>query len=140
MSEVLVVPKAYAYVTRPATDAFELLLFEHPRPDKGIQVPKGGIEDDESPRDAVVRELREETGLADPRDVSFLAEDAWDHPRKPKRYRRHFFHVTVEESRDEWVHTVTGTGSDAGDDYRCFFACPETLTVDADMDAYLDRL
>ncbi|MDG5778668.1 NUDIX domain-containing protein [Haloarculaceae archaeon H-GB2-1] len=139
MSEVLVVAKAYAYVTRPTSES-SLLLFEHPHPDKGIQVPKGGIEDGEDPREAVVRELREETGIDAHREVSFLAEDTWEHPEKQKRYRRHFFRVTVEDSRDEWVHTVTGSGSDAGDDYRCFFADPTEVRVDADMDDYLDRL
>ena len=52
--------RAYAYITSGS----RLLLFTQPgAPDAGIQVPAGTIEPGESPRDAVMREAREETGL-----------------------------------------------------------------------------
>jgi putative (di)nucleoside polyphosphate hydrolase len=41
--------------------------------DNAWQMPQGGIEADETPRQAVLRELREETGLQ-PADVELLAE------------------------------------------------------------------
>lgn len=103
--------KACAYVTRNGT---ELLVFEGPEHD-GLQVPKGTIESDETPREAVVREIREESGLTDPRSIRHLTTDVWTRRRTPpKRYRRHFFHVAVDENRESWTHVVTGTGAEQG--------------------------
>lgn len=52
------------------------------------QMPQGGIDDDESPRDAVLRELREETGLR-PADVEIVAElPQWLVYELPPEYRR----------------------------------------------------
>ena len=53
--------RAYAYIT----NGRRLLLITHPEsPDAGVQVPAGTIEPGESPKYAVMREAREETGLA----------------------------------------------------------------------------
>ena len=55
--------KVTAFVVRSSVDGHDLLLFEHPS--AGIQIPAGTVELDEAPRDAVLRETREETGLAE---------------------------------------------------------------------------
>jgi len=111
-----VVEKAYAYVTRDGGE--ELLVFEPPA-GEAPQVPKGGVEDGEVPREAVVRELREETGLGDAVLRARLGRDEWPHPEKPKTYRRHFFHLSARDAPDEWVHEVTGAGEDCGERYAC---------------------
>ncbi len=59
MAEVL--EKVTAFVLRSSAAGQDLLLFEHPT--AGIQIPAGTVEIDEAPRDAVLRETREETGL-----------------------------------------------------------------------------
>jgi len=48
-------------VTRRREDIAELLVFQHPT--AGIQLPAGTIDDGETPLQAVVREVFEETGL-----------------------------------------------------------------------------
>ncbi len=53
--------KVTAFVTRTGSSGIELLLFRHPN--AGIQLPAGTVEEDESPADAVIREVFEETGL-----------------------------------------------------------------------------
>ncbi len=55
--------KVTAFVVRSSAAGHDLLLFEHPS--AGIQIPAGTVEPDEAPREAVLREAREETGLAD---------------------------------------------------------------------------
>lgn len=130
--------KAYAYVTRPGTD--EILVFRHPDPVAGIQIPKGTVDPGEEPRAAVVRELREESGLDASRPVVHLASDSWSHPTKPKIYRRHFFHLVVAEERDAWHHTVTGGGEDDGMAFSYFWADPGEVELVADMGDYLHRI
>ncbi|WP_435097057.1 NUDIX hydrolase [Halarchaeum sp. P4] len=134
-----VVEKAYAYVTR--RDGAELLVFEPPS-GEGPEVPKGGIEPGEDPAEAVVRELREETGLADAEVVAAVATDEWPHPSKPKTYRRHFFHVAVADAPDEWVHEVTGGGEDDGLRYTCHWMGSEDAgdALIREQGAYLDAL
>ena len=55
------IEKVTAFVTRPGSDGYELLLFEHPA--AGIQIPAGTVDLGESTDDAVLREASEETGL-----------------------------------------------------------------------------
>ncbi|WP_458188711.1 NUDIX hydrolase [Haladaptatus sp. NG-WS-4] len=131
--------KAYAYVTRASTQT-ELLVFEHANQDVGVQVPKGTIEDGEDPRQAVIREVREESGLTDFESVRSITTDVWEHHEKPKAYRRHFFHLEADESCDEWRHTVTGDGEDEGIVYSYYWIRPDASTLARDMDDYLGRI
>ncbi len=130
--------KAYAYVTRANGDGQQLLVFrERSDPDAGIQVPKGGIEHEEVPSQAVRRELREEAGIDHDRPVYHLASDRWRRS-DGKRVARHFFHFPIEEPRDGWAHEVTGGGEDDGLIYDLFWR-PLSRSVDlaAGMDAYV---
>ncbi len=55
---------------------------------RGWQFPQGGLRMDESPEEALYRELREEVGL-EPGDVEMLATTRnWLHYRLPRRYVR----------------------------------------------------
>ena len=58
---VKTIRKVCAAVIRPGPVGSELLVFEHPS--AGVQLPKGGLDADEDPREGVLRELHEETGL-----------------------------------------------------------------------------
>jgi putative (di)nucleoside polyphosphate hydrolase len=131
--------KAYAYVTRDCART-ELLVFEHADREAGVQVPKGGIEDGEAPREAVVREVKEESGLTEFESIRRLTTDVWHHHEKPKAYRRHFFHIEADEGRDEWRHTVTGDGDDCGVVYRYFWIHPEAVSLARDMDDHVERV
>jgi 8-oxo-dGTP pyrophosphatase MutT (NUDIX family) len=57
-----VVEKVTAFVTRETANGRQLLVFHHPL--NGVQLPAGTVELGESPEVAVMREAREETGLA----------------------------------------------------------------------------
>jgi 8-oxo-dGTP pyrophosphatase MutT (NUDIX family) len=62
--------KVTAFVTREGHKGRELLVFRHPT--AGVQLPAGSVEQGESPETAALREVAEETGLADIRVVSNL--------------------------------------------------------------------
>ena len=63
--------KVTAFVVRDSRQSRELLVFRHPT--GGVQLPAGTVEDREDPRDAVLREVNEETGLVGTEIVRELA-------------------------------------------------------------------
>lgn len=92
VQERRLVRKVVGYVVRDDL----LLVFTHddvPLEVAGVQVPAGTIEPDESPAAAVVREVREETGLS-VRVVNALGVERYDvWPAKPEVHERHFFQL-----------------------------------------------
>jgi 8-oxo-dGTP pyrophosphatase MutT (NUDIX family) len=65
-------PKVTAFVTRGGRNGTELLLFRHPT--AGIQIPAGTVEEGETPDEAVLREVAEETGLKDVQVVKRIGQ------------------------------------------------------------------
>jgi 8-oxo-dGTP pyrophosphatase MutT (NUDIX family) len=132
------VEKACAYITRNGS---ELLVFEGPGHD-GFQIPKGTVEPDETPDEAVYREAVEESGLAAFDGVRHLVTDVWTRRASPpKRYVRSFYHATVHEPRDAWTHTVTGSGEEAGTAFEfSWIDLPTDAAFALDLDDYLRAL
>lgn len=108
------VRKAVAYVVHRE----RLLVFTHDDVSievTGVQVPAGTVEAGESPAEAVVREVLEETGLRT-RIVQELGVEQYDvRPAKDEVHERHFFQLApVEDSVPErWQ---AGEGYPSGGD------------------------
>lgn len=141
MRQVVYVPKSCAYVTRDGANGRELLFFVG-RDDDRLQVPKGTIKRDESPREAAARELTEESGLRDLPEFEFVASDVWVRRERPsvRKYIRHFFHVHVNEPRDEWYHTVSD-GQEWGERfYYSWVELPPERGFALGLDEYIEQL
>ncbi|MFU8870008.1 NUDIX hydrolase [Natronococcus sp.] len=136
--ETTYVGKACAYITR---ETGELLVFEGPG-HEGLQIPKGTLEGDESPREGVFREVREESGLATLQGTEHLTTDIWVRRQSPpKCYVRHFFHATVHEPRDRWTHTVRDGGDEHGSEFEFRWIEPTADREFAlDLDDYVGLL
>jgi 8-oxo-dGTP pyrophosphatase MutT (NUDIX family) len=136
--------KVYAYVTREREGQTQALVFRHRVPDApeaGIQVPGGTAEPGERPADTLLRELREEVGIA-PNRLTYIAALAVDHHViAGETVERHFYHVKVDDAPDEWEHVVTGGGEDAGMVFSFFWIeRPDEAPLAADQGAYLGRV
>ena len=96
------VKKVLVYVTR----GDEILVFRHRDfPDAGLQVPGGTIDEGEKPDDAVMREVFEESGLADVRLVRFLGQYMWDASvvQRDEIHQRHVYHLElIGQAPSEW--------------------------------------
>jgi|MDSZ01.2.fsa_nt_gb 8-oxo-dGTP pyrophosphatase MutT (NUDIX family) len=137
--------KAYAYVVRKRNNRKELLVFRHPNPEAGVQVPKGTIDPAEGPGEAVLRELEEESGLTieDLGRVRMLRADRWRDPARPEDpwTIRHFFTIETNEQRQRWQHVVTGAGLDQGMVFEYYWVpLPLKQKLIAEMDAYVKLL
>jgi putative (di)nucleoside polyphosphate hydrolase len=79
----------------------------------GWQFPQGGMRSDETPLEAMFRELAEETGLA-PEHVEVIASTrGWLRYRLPNRYVRHHQHPTCIGQKQVWFLLRLVGGEDA---------------------------
>lgn len=136
--------KVYAYVTREREGRTQALVFRHRVPDApeaGIQVPGGSAQPGERPADALLRELREEAGIA-PDRLTYIGALAVDHHMiAGVTVERHFYHVKVDDAPDEWDHIVTGGGEDAGMVFSFFWIeHADAGTLAGEQGAYLRRV
>ena len=97
------VKKVLAYITK----GDELLVFRHRDfPEAGLQVPAGTIEIGERPRDAVLREVCEESGLTEVRVVCLLGQ--YLHNAAPNRaevHDRYVYHLEpTYPVSSTWLH------------------------------------
>ena len=118
-------------MTRTTPDGDELLVFDHadddPANPSGLQVPAGTMLPFESVAAAAEREVAEETGLHGLEYVGQLGARELGLNDEGGPAVTNFVHLVVPvtapggpvESREEWDHTVTGDGEDAGMTFRC---------------------
>lgn len=118
----LIRQRVVAYVTRDRGRRNELLTIEHRDiPDAGIQVPAGRLDSGEELEEGLHREVEEETGVTGLEIVRQLADGEEFGRLYGKGAHESFaFHAAAEAGGpDEWEHSVTGTGADAGLTYLC---------------------
>ena len=138
-----VVHKAYGYVTRVHHGITQVLVFRHPMVEGGIQVPKGTVRADETPLEAVKREIYEETGLVDFTVEDEIASDEWEYGYGDihELHERHFFLLTANSAPDEWDHTVTGEGGDEGMVFHYFWiSSPSEVEIGFSQGDYLHKI
>ncbi|WP_324728400.1 NUDIX domain-containing protein [Lysinibacillus fusiformis] len=103
-----VVEKAFGYITREHGEQIQVLVFEQNTVGAGIQVPKGTIEEGETPLEAVKREMLEETGLTTLVVQGLIAQDYFNHPSGVLQ-KRYFYHLTISgETKDTWNIILLG--------------------------------
>ncbi len=104
--------KVCPVVLRMGSEA-EILAFRHPL--AGLQLVKGTIEPDESPDDAALRELAEESGLVGAVVASHLG--VWNSDYEDQVWSFYLCEI-ANTLPDEWIHH---TSDDGGHDFRFFW-------------------
>lgn len=110
--------KVLAYITIGTEEEQRLLVFEQKgRPDAGLQVPGGTIEEDELLIDALYREVEEETGIT--RDLLQLegkvSKTKYFPEDKNELIERNIFHLRyLGEVKEHWEHLIISDGADNG--------------------------
>jgi len=131
--------KALGYVTRRG----RLLVFRQlGRPDQGVQVPGGSVEPGESLEEAVLREVREETGLGGLRIAQYLGRAVYElKVDVGPPHERHFFHVVCEgDAPERWQHVGSRSREGADVTFALWWEPLESARLDWEMDAYLAAL
>jgi len=122
--------KVAAFVVRMAPGSEPQLLVYVPddNPSLPPRVPGGGVDDGEVPRQAVRREVLEETGLDRLELVRPLGVHRYFKPYLGKNVERHDFLLrAIDWTPDSWRHRVLGRGGDAGDLVRLWWSKPGEL-------------
>ena len=135
------VDKVVAYVVR----GDRLLVFLHPlHPEVGLQVPAGTVEPGESPETALLRELREETGLSAFGEPAYLGAASVDMAQfgHAESHRRHFYRVPLaQEAPERWRHLETSGGTAPAELFEFFWVPLAPVPVlAADQGVLLDAL
>ncbi|MET8835840.1 NUDIX domain-containing protein [Micromonospora sp. NPDC004540] len=132
-----------AYVLRRTPDGPELLVFDHVDfPEAGTQVPAGGVEPGETPAEAAVREVAEETGLTGVAAVAELGVSEWPHPVTGQARQTTYVQLLATGgTAGTWVHRVAGDGEDGGLRFACrFVPLPLAGRLPDHQDEFLDRI
>lgn len=110
--------KALAFILQPSSAGVPQLLFHSftDSPDLPWRLLGGGVDAEESPEQALFRELEEETGLTHLTIVRKLGIQLYYKPYIQDNVERHDFLLRPQTPLpNSWSHTITGSGGDAGD-------------------------
>jgi len=119
-----VIRKVVACLIRSGRSGPELLVFTHPN--GSVQIPKGTLEDGESAEAAVLRELREESGISEAA-IAARVVDLGDPARRPTTdtvpLRDQIWHIfRLRSSKplpDSWQHRASGSPEEDGLVFSC---------------------
>ncbi len=137
---VIPIQKVYGYITRRTEDKIQVLVFRHSNPAAGVQIPKGTVKDGEETEEAVIREIKEETGLKNFKVETLIAEDFWKNDDGAV-HQRFFYEIYVTESLDEWEYQPTGGGEEKGLTFRYFWiSSPNETELVRGHGDYLDYI
>ncbi len=107
--------KVVAYVIRKKDTENQLLVFDHDLQfaDAGTQVPAGSVDGSEKIEDAILREVFEESGLKNFKNIEKIDEYLFFSDGSKKYLKRYVFCLQISDTvPDQWTHKVSGGGSD----------------------------
>jgi ADP-ribose pyrophosphatase len=115
------IKKVLAFCIRKKMNKHEILVLSKVN-GKGIEVPGGSVEENESFENAVKRELFEETGINSIRNMSKVLTVPFYADWRKEWQERNIFKLELENtSKDEWEHIISDGKEDKGKKARIFW-------------------
>jgi len=104
--------KSFSYIIRASRAGPQLLVFDSLE-EPGLEVPKGSVQPGETPAQAAVREVGEESGLTGLILIRELGVTLWQDEEQ------HFYLFKTDQALpDRFEHVVTGQDGDRGMRYQ----------------------
>lgn len=130
--------KVGAYIVRRLEDDPQIFLYSRRYdPDAPLQVTSGGVRSEETPEQALWRELKEETGF-DPLPV-IRKIGVTETPWLVRSVKRHWYLLDGTALPESWTHTVTGDGADQGERYHfAWYRVSEHPELAGDLGVFLN--
>lgn len=130
---------AYVLRQRPERAEPEVLVILHPdSTGAGVQVPGGGALPGETIGEAAVREVSEETGVADPGFGEVLGSKLMRTSAVAEGLQvTTYSWLRTEEARDAWEHRVVSGDDDNGLRLECEFRPVSAAGLNWGMDLFL---
>ncbi len=131
--------RVLAYITR---NRVEILVFKHDAsyPDAGVQVPGGGLEENETLELGIMREVHEETGLNPTGTPVFLGARVRQSAQYGPQFEHYFWLEADPNTSDAWTHNVSAGELDNGMNFQHEFMPLEQPGIDWEMDFFLLEL
>lgn len=98
--------KTCPIILKTKNNTLHILAFRHPQ--AGCQLVKGTIEPGETPREAAIRELFEEAGIAEAQVVEDWG--IWDSGFEGQVWSFHLCTCAVDTLPEKWAHYTTDDG------------------------------
>ena len=101
----------------------EVLVFDQDDPKAGTQVIGGTVDPGEDLISALLREIKEESGLLyEACDiVKKIGESCYWRKDRPEQNNRHFYQFNGEQLPEQWNHLVVSDGDDNGFQFRFYW-------------------
>jgi 8-oxo-dGTP pyrophosphatase MutT (NUDIX family) len=130
--------KVGAYIVRHLDGEPQIFLYSRRYdPDAPLQLTSGGIRSEETPEQALWRELKEETGF-DPLPV-IRKVGVSETPLLVRSIKRHWYLLDGSSLPESWTHTVTGDGADQGERYHyAWYPVNDALELAGDLGKLLN--
>ncbi|MEM6348036.1 MAG: NUDIX domain-containing protein [Bacteroidota bacterium] len=106
--------KVLAYIVRQEGEAVKMLIFRHlAYPEAGVQVPAGTVEAGEEKLAALLREVKEESGLTTFEEIRLIGTTTFFAHSKQEIHQRYYYQLDFGGvSPVSFEHQVSGNGID----------------------------